>query len=217
MAICSTWECLHTELCRVKQILVNNNFPNHLIDNTFRNTLGKLYTQISGNGTSQYNKIALYFKGIYTSSALKQENLLKTILLDSLNCSTVNQISLRVFYKPLSLENILSVNKRKICENHVVYKYQCPISERICSDSYIGYTTQTLQKRIKQHSIQGSIREHIDKSHNFDISLKENSFSILFKSRNKIDLQIAEALFIKDQNPEINIQTKNFTRSLKIF
>ena len=72
------------------------------------------------------------------------------------------------------------------------------------------YTTHAQNKSIKHHS---------NEAHNMNIRTKEiiNEIKILFRSPDKTELQIAEALLIKFHNPILNNQAATFTRTLNVF
>lgn len=62
--ICSTWENFHLEVIRIKQLLINNNFPIYLIDKIINNFLKTKFEQnIINKSTSNENIIKIYFKG----------------------------------------------------------------------------------------------------------------------------------------------------------
>lgn len=54
MTICSNWVELNSELERIKQILINNNFPNALVDKTIKKYLDKEFN-INNNTTNNEN------------------------------------------------------------------------------------------------------------------------------------------------------------------
>ena len=41
--VCSSWELFNEELMRIKQLLVNNNFPNQIVDRTIKNFLARKF------------------------------------------------------------------------------------------------------------------------------------------------------------------------------
>jgi len=101
----------------------------------------------------------------------------------------------------------------------VVYEYCCPKEECQPSTSYVGYTECTLSERIRNHTQNGSIQQHSRENHNIKLTSQDilNSTNILRKFQTKIELTIAEALYIKLINPTINAQREGETRILSIF
>ena len=41
--MCSSWELFNEEVVRIKQLLVNNNFPNQTVDRTIKNYLDRKF------------------------------------------------------------------------------------------------------------------------------------------------------------------------------
>lgn len=84
---------------------------------------------------------------------------------------------------------------------------------------YVGYTTTTLKQRALAHTQKGSIKDHNKEIHNKKIITADiiPCFQNIFKSPLKLELQIAEAIFIKKENPPLNNQQEGDTRILRIF
>jgi hypothetical protein len=103
-------------------------------------------------------------------------------------------------------------------EDNVVYQYTCNW-EGCSSSKYVGYTTNKLSIRMKQHYYSGSIKKHHINEHDHKISYDEiyNNTIILEKRPTRYELQIEEALKIKKIRPNINEQHEKFDRTLKIF
>ena len=84
---------------------------------------------------------------------------------------------------------------------------------------YVGYTTTTLKQRALAHTQKGSIKNHNKETHNRKIITADITpcMQTIFKSPLKIELRIAEALFIKREDPPLNNQQEGDTRILRIF
>ena len=115
----------------------------------------------------------------------------------------------------------------------VVYKMTCPG----CAETYVGKTECTLHKRTAEHaweSKDSAINQHLnncaDYHHirglhaiNETLDLKEfymntvrNNVCILAKAHNWQTLLFLEALYIKDQSPQLNTGLKA-TKQLQLF
>ena len=133
--------------------------------------------------------------------------------------SDTDKINTRIFYKNRKLKSLFIKNKRyQQPDSHVVYQYLCPKDE--CNFvKYVGYTTCSLSKRFYTHVQSGSIRAHNNIKHNSKPLTKEliKSTTILYRSQNKTDLTIAEAILIKQMHPALNLQDELFARTLQIF
>ena len=103
-------------------------------------------------------------------------------------------------------------------ESRVVYQYTCPKQECQPCTSYIGYTECTLIDRLRNHAQIGSILTHSIERHGIRLTASEmaQSTAILRKFHSKVDLVIAEAIFIKERNPNINGQREGEIRILSI-
>ena len=105
----------------------------------------------------------------------------------------------------------------------VVYQFSC--NQVACNATYIGYTTQKLSNRVKQHRRStSSIYKHFtnrDGPH----KLAEappwtqliNQFEILFSTNDVEALKIAEGILIKQHRPLINVQNNESYYALKLF
>ena len=98
-------------------------------------------------------------------------------------------------------------------------KYVCPKQECQPCNSYIGYTECMLVDRLRNHAQNGAIITHSVNSHDTKISTQEiaKSTTILCHFKTKEELTIAEALYIKHENPTLNQQREGETRVLRIF
>ena len=103
--------------------------------------------------------------------------------------------------------------------NNVVYQYDC--SQDRCKASYVGYTTNALNVRVKQHRYESSsIYQHLARDHSmlppiFDLFV--NDFKILYSFQDSLTLRIAEAIHIKNTNPFINVKYNELYDFLSLF
>ena len=244
-SVCSTWHLFDIELNRIKQILVNNNFPNYLVDKTiqkFVNNKTKIKNKTNNttvndiiskiNNTENRNEnntitdnaietttVNLYYRNQMNQNYKQTEKELEQIVKTDITGSNNYTIKLLIYYKKNKLRNLFiknNLNKTAV-EHNVIYEYVC--DEERCTDvhtSYIGHTTSTIKERFKQHS---SIKKHFRQTHNKNITGSQMlpKVKILKNCNKKEDLIILEALMIKENRPIINTQTDDFNRTLKIF
>ena len=134
-------------------------------------------------------------------------------------------MSIIPFYKPRKIASMFSTRRgvadAKRCK--VVYQFSC--NQVSCNATYIGYTTQKLSNRVKQHRRStSSIFKHFtnrDGPH----KLAEappwtqliNQFEILFSTNDVEALKIAEGILIKQHRPLINVQNNESYYALKLF
>ena len=109
----------------------------------------------------------------------------------------------------------------KAVQTSLIYKFSCSQ----CESTYVGSTIRTLQSRVREHAgrsyrtnqpltnpPQSAVRDHSDRC-GPDVDI--DSFSILKKHSNPIELRILESLFIYIMKPPLNNTTSAFP--LKMF
>ena len=92
---------------------------------------------------------------------------------------------------------------------------------RQCNLSFIGYTQCILKQTFSGHVQNGSIKSNILECHPARrIKTKEllnNYVSILYRSNDKANLVIAEALHIHQFKPKVNAQSESCHGTLHLF
>ena len=132
----------------------------HVIDGAVKNFMKMKFENNVAN--EKDNSIDLYFEMQMTENYKEEEKLLQNITSRNIAPKDNNKkIRLKIYYKNKKLrqqfiKNGVSSTKE---DNNVVYQYTCSYAG--ChSSTYIGYTTNLLTQRMKQHFYSGSIREH---------------------------------------------------------
>ena len=82
-----------------------------------------------------------------------------------------------------------------------------------CDANYVGYTARHLHQRIAEHK-NSAIGRHFLETHGNNNLLKENQFTVLRKCQGKFDCLVFEMLFIKNLQPNLNIQTDSIRAKL---
>ena len=72
----ATWELCHADLCRIQQVMANNNFPQPLTENRIIN---RLSNHFQTNAESEKNAIELYYQLCNISTISYDTNTLKDI------------------------------------------------------------------------------------------------------------------------------------------
>ena len=85
-------------------------------------------------------------------------------------------------------------------KNGVIYRYKC---DRVdCDDEYIGESARNFEKRFKEHlKAPSPIYDHLNIS-GHDVTI--DSFTILGREDQNLLRTIAEALYIRANNPSLN-------------
>ena len=219
--ICSDWVSLHDELNRLKQLFTNNNFPLATIEKEIKRFLERKIDNTVTN-TNSTNIVKFYYQGQMSCQHKQEEDNLRKILDEHLTPSNSNEIQLSIYYRSKKLSQLFIKNNihKDSDDSRCVYRYTCPIKERCQpSTTYLGHTTCTIKKRMTMHAQHGSIKEHHLEVHDNKITTADiiANIKVIYRSQERQDLYIAEALFIKDENPIINSQKEGENRILKIF
>ena len=107
--------------------------------------------------------------------------------------------------------------RKPVLESHgLVYEFKC--NQEGCNASYIGYTSNCLITRAKQHRYKGSkINEHFSVDHHCKPENIFDSFKILYRNSDIRSTKIAEALLIRKHRPEINVRFNEMHAGLRVF
>ena len=211
---CSTWKLVNAELDRTRQLLTNNGFRGDLIEEGIRKQMEIFY---KGNEKeNKGEKITIYHKMNYNNAFKQEANALRSICKRGVKTiDPEKSIHLQIYSKPNLLSSLIMRNSTappepKEAMTNVVYRFKC--NEGNCESSnkvYIGYTTNTLKKRLQNHRNQGAIFQHFTEHHNKRPVVAEliNSTEIITREQNFSRLIIAEAIAIHIERPKLNIQT----------
>jgi hypothetical protein len=214
--IATNYDFLDQELKRISQSLVNNEFPQYLVEKTINNTLNSL---LNKENVVKDDKIILYYQSETVGKIKLEESKLKNIIKQHIVGTSNEKLVVRSYFKPRKLSSCFSTRMLKQeCESvNVVYQYTC--SEVGCNANYIGYTTNTLRMRMLQHKYKPSkIFAHMETEHgkSFDNDIL-NHFKILARKSDFHELRLAESLFIRKFKPDINIKFNEMADFLKVF
>ena len=221
----STPEAKTAELSRITQILVNNGYPQFLIEKTIRAKLQQMNDIHSSSTIDEPSDVIHLYTELHNVSNFKSDSKkLKGIISRHVHPADQGKcVKLTTFYKPLKLSSMFSTRTRpaeteRTC---LVYQFNCP--EPSCHEvSYIGYTNQKLSTRVKQHrSRTSSIFKHFMDEHNDAPPLTNElvkSFNIIYSSHGDLmSVKIAEAILIKNNRPQINIKYNELYDFLRLY
>ena len=221
--ISSTDEHRDIELRRLTQVLVNNGYPQCMIESIIRKKIQTSHDEPdSTNGQNDSQRINLYVQLFNVHEFRRDTKKLQNIANQHIVAMANEEVKIISYYKPYKLSGKFSTRKQpetpdKSC---LVYQFNCP--EASCHDSqYIGFTNQRFSTRVKQHRQKSSsIYKHYIDVHNevppkFDTFF--NSFKIIFSCNDLLSIKIAEAIFIKSVKPIINVKYNEFYDFLRLF
>ena len=202
------------ELSSIKRTLVNNGFPNRIVDEQ----ISVFLHNSSTNPSQPDNKsIDLYYRNQFHQSYRQDESVIRDILKKCI--SPVDPefiINLIIYYKKFKTANLIIRNAPRLQKSHVsltnvVYKFKCPLGGSIPyhqDQHYVGHTVTSLSRRLTTHlSSNSAIRQHLNQHKDNDTPLRDilvNNTIILYKESCFKRLLLLEALAIKDLKPSLN-------------
>ena len=143
------WLTFNSEIDRIKQVLVNNNFPLYLIDTIVQRSLSK---HLTPSDVMPNDPITFYVRLNNLHTMKLDEKTLKNILPHHvIPTNKYRQIKFISYLKPVKLCSFFStrLSRTNLEKASVVYQFSC--TEAGCQASYIGHTTCTLKMRGLQH------------------------------------------------------------------
>ena len=209
------------ELQYIKQMLVNNNYPNSRIDSLTREFLRKKKVSPTNAQVDEPKPISIYYNNQMHKNYKTEERVLREIINNNVTCLE-NKLNLIFYYKNqkscnLVMKNNMADKVSSMRSTNVIYDFECPVPN--CkSERYIGMTQTTLFRRLGYHLNSGSIFKHFAANHNCKPSreLLENNTKIIARADNRYRLAIKEAILILEHSPSINKQFDNFVHVLKL-
>lgn len=220
--LCSTWPLFHKEVIRITRNLVNNGFPQCVIDSQIKSLITKLYVKsgVSADSEPADDDIVFYYRSFDVDSCKGDKVILQQLFNKHIVPSVPSQVvKVRVYFKPKKLASCFSLRPRRTeMERHgLVYQYTCQHDG--CNATYIGYTMNCLSTRARQHKYSSSkihthfVTDHDTKPTN---SIMDN-FEVIYSGHALRHNKIAEALLIKERKPIINIRFNEMAGGLKVF
>ena len=210
---CSNWTEVHRELDRIRQLLTNNGYADHLIEKVIKKKLDQ-FAEPAQLPTPPQEKITIYHQNTFHDQYREECDALRGIIKRGVTPTNRDAIiDLRIFCKPNLIRSMVMRNSTaprapREATTNVVYKFTCQEGRCDGSSTYIGRTSSTLRRRLQYHRNQGSIFQHFTEIHSMRPPLQKliEQTEIVHKESTFRKLQIAEAVSITCQHPTINIQ-----------
>ncbi len=213
-----SWEEFHTETSRLIQIFVNNEFPLSVVQNIINRAVTK-YFNIQEHSGEDSIKFFVHLDNLFTFKSDKKT--LKSIINRHVKPNNSANIKFIPYFVPRKLSSCFSTRLPVAARSRagVVYQFQC--NEGSCKATYIGYTTNDLVTRCRQHRYNpSSIYMHYSHDHHTSPPPIDNlieQFSVIYQDNNVFNLKIVEAIKIKELNPIVNVKYNDFYNILKLF
>ena len=134
----STWQALHAELERSRQILVNNGYSNKEVDAEIRKHLDRQFQVTEKDKQNNTAKIDLFYRSQMTTAYKTEERVIKDMIKSHVKCRHDNKsINFVIYYQTrqtlsLVMSNNLAVKQSRQKENshlkkiNVIYRFSCP-------------------------------------------------------------------------------------------
>ena len=211
--ISSSYIIFMKELRNIKQVLINNEFPNYIVDTQIKIALANLNTK--PQDADKKNLIPLYYCNQFHPNYKQDETAIKNILKQNATPASDNgKLNLIIYYRKFKTENILIRNSprrsRNTSKTNVIYTFTCPIGScALDTTQYIGKTQMSLSRRLSYHisSSSSSIKQHINSHGTLTTPIREiltGHTNNVASDRCPIRLAITEALYIKEKKPCLN-------------
>lgn len=221
---CSTWTLFNEELSKIKQILINNGYCNSFVDHHVSEFLNTV------NLTREHapNLKNVYYRNQYHHNYRQDEYVLRKIFKNNVipkGCDT----KLVIYYKCKRSNSFVMKNnlcmkpKRTLAQTDVVYQFTCPADgchhPPTVKRRYVGHTVCTLSRRMSFHLQNGAIKDHFEHQHGRKLTRSDivDNTIIRYVERDPVRLKILEALIIKFEKPEINLQDTGHHRILVLY
>ena len=220
--ICSTKQLFYVEVTKMRQMFLNNGYPNsyfsstlekfcmkNLINNSMSDSANLDVSSVSVNTSSQaldsHKKI---FKSVLKIPFVGEPSYKFRSQMVSLLKSALD-VDVRPVFVSFKTSNYFSLKCRTPFpyKSNVVYLYKCLHDAAV---TYIGQTTRHLTTRVNEH-----YKKYLDKNSQIFIhiqncetckhsNLSVNNFVILKSCKGFLDSAIYESLFINTKKPALN-------------
>ena len=102
-------------------------------------------------------------------------------------------------------------------KSHVVYRFTC--NNPNCNIRYIGETTRHLTTRINEHlhtDLKSHVYQHLNTSQQCKHSCNQSCFAIIDSANSLFALKLKEAMLVKWERPQLNVQKKSVQISIMV-
>ena len=159
--ISSSKTIFYKEVENIKQALINNGFPNNIVDEQIKCMIKNVNQQNKQCTTpsSQQTYIKLFYRNQMHYNYKSDEKILKTLIHKNILPTDPNKkIKLVIYYNKFKTSNLVIRNNSSpsigvLQKNNVIYKFKCPLGDCISDNNniYVGLTSTTLSRRLTMH------------------------------------------------------------------
>ena len=184
--ISSTKTIFYKEVENIKQALINNGFPNYIVDEQVKRMIKNVNQQNKHCTTppSQQTYIKLFYRNQMHNNYKSDEKILKTLIHKNILPTDPNKkIKLIIYHNKFKTSNLVIRNNSSpsigvLQKTSIICHFKCPLGDCISDNSniYVGLTTTTLSRRLTMHlSDTSSIAQHLKKTFMPNNRTTENS------------------------------------------
>ena len=147
------------EFKNIKQTLINNGFPNYIVDTEIKQFIDKPEQPYIDNNLNHKQSINLYYKNQFHSNYKIDEYILKkSYPKKCLPTDPTKKVKLIIYYNKFKTSNLIISNNTSpstelLDRTNVVYMFKCPLGDCVFKENsaYIGLTTASLSRRLTMH------------------------------------------------------------------
>ena len=173
--ISSSKTIFYKEVKNKKQALIDNGFPNYIVDEQINRMIKNVNQQNKQCTTpsSQQTYIKLFYRNQMHYNYKSDEKIMKTLIHKNILPTDPNKkIKLIIYYNKFKTSNLVIRNNSSpligvLQKTNVIYKFKCPLGDCISDNNniYVGLTSTTLSWRLTMHlSDTSSIAQHLKKT-----------------------------------------------------
>ena len=210
--ICNTWDTFHDNIEALKHILKRNLFPPRVIDREIKTYLDKkLCNETSESKEDNFSYFKLPYLYEISERTKKQiQNISKTYCGDNI---------IKISFSTFKIGTLFSAKDKNedAHKSHVVYRFTC--NNPNCNVRYIGETTRHFSTRIDEHlhtDLKSHVYQHLNTSQQCKQSCNELCFKIIDSANSQFTLKLKEAMLVKWERPELNVQKKSVQVSIMV-
>ena len=225
--ISSSKAVFYKEVENIKQALINNGFPNYIVDEQIKCMIKNVNQQNKPCSTSpsQQTYIKLFYCNQMHYNYKSDEKILKTLIHRNILPIDPNKKIKLIYYNNSNTSNLVSRNNSSpsvgvLQKTNVIYQFKRPLGNCISDNNniYVGLTSTTLSRRLTMHladtsSISQHLKKHSCPTTELQKILTDNT-TILEHQNNKQKLQILEVLHIR--NMQLTLNRINFQTSANV-
>ena len=208
--ICSSFQSLHDEIERLKDIFSRNGYPCRLVDKCVLKFFNKLYQKKDPVHTVPKKELTMIMPFLGTTSFKLKNELVRTFR------KIVPFCNLKIVFKTNRRLSSFFPFKDQIPKSllsGVIYKYTCAE----CNLSYIGCTKRFWEKRLEEHLHVSALTgnrlhggqifapmQHVRSDACPAMRIKREDFSLIGREKDKYLVQLKESILILTKRPKLN-------------